>query len=284
MIILGEDLVTVKISKMTEENEETSQARKRILTTIGNKKCPWGCIYCFVDSENYPGLNRIDRPDAENVYHLTDKSVDIIQPAADVEITLVPDYTDLLNKLADFGKHISFSTKSRIRNLKLDELRIIHEKLSAKGAILQIAVSILKLNDWHEIEQRTPSPFERIETLKLLYETGIATSVAFRPLLPFITRGEIEEIVELTHRYTYAYLTGPVYLTPALIKYMTEKGHKYILDKKQVNWIPNNPIMDVVQSPELEKILIDCAEKYKVPVFKSNIDLVAALAQKFVNP
>ncbi len=149
-----------------------------------------------------------------------------------------------------------------------------------QGAILQIAVSILVLNNWREIEKNTPSPYERIETLKHLHEAGIHTSVAFRPILPFITPEEIEEIVELTHRYTYAYLTGPVYLTPALINYINNKGYKYTRDKKQVSWIPGNPSMDVVQSLHLEKLLTDYAQYYQVPVFKSNIDLVKAIGRK----
>lgn len=282
MLIIDNDFMALKFKKMLDEQKDI-RTQKRVLTTIGTKKCPWGCIYCFVDNENYPGLNRIDIPNAEEVYQLTDKCVSIIQPAADVEISLVSGYTDLLDKLSELGKHISFSTKAKLTKTKLDELKRINEKLIKKGSILQIAVSILKIDDWQEIEVRTPSPFERIETLRNLFESGIPTSVAFRPLLPFINPREIKEIVELTHNYTYAYLTGPVYLTPALKKYMLHKGYYYDIERKRVNWIPDNPEMELVQSPELEKELIRMADKYSIPVFKNNIDLVRYLGEKFTS-
>src|SRR5689334_1417186 len=105
MLFMNNEITAIKFKAMQEEEKNKIGIHTRVLTTIGTKKCPWGCIYCFVDNENYPGLDRIDVPNAEEIYHLTDKSVDIIQPSADVEISLVPGYTDLLEKLAGLGKH-----------------------------------------------------------------------------------------------------------------------------------------------------------------------------------
>ncbi len=255
------------------------ETNERILSTIGNKKCTYGCIYCFVDNENYSGLERIDNVNAENIFNLKSKKLKIIQPAADVELTLVPDYIGLLGKLIPYKKHISFSTKTRAKNLDISGLIKINEELMKSDYFLQVAVSILKLNEWRELELKTPSPFERIETLKILFDAGLKTSVAFRPLLPFINKSEIEEIVELTHRYTYAYLTGPTYLTPALKKYMAEKEYNYDCKQKAVSWIPNKPSMDFIKSEVLEKHLKISANKYNLPVYSNNVDLVLSLAK-----
>jgi DNA repair photolyase len=268
---------------MPNEDYKTSEyshesGSKRILTSVGGK-CPLGCIYCFVENEKYSPLPKIDKVEVEKDILSGLEDADIIQPSADVEFFLAPNFFATLEKLVNYGKSISFATKSKVPPELAAKLVNYHNKLLESGAILQIAVTITRLKDWQEIEHFAPSPQSRIESLKNLYDCGIPTTVAIRPMLPFTQPEEIEEIVRLTYKYTYGYLSGPIYLTPQIKAYMAAKGMNYDSEVQVVGWLPDNPKMEVILSSHLENHLSACASQWGLPLFSSNIEAVQKLTR-----
>jgi DNA repair photolyase len=259
-------------------------SHKRLITSIGNKKCPLGCIYCFVDNVNYTGIPKLNIDSAKSILSQIDMGVEVLQPSADVELFLVPNWLEILEKLAEFKKHISFATKSKISDKKMMFLAHLNSELNKSGAILNIAVSITNLNDnWRDIEKNTPSPDERIETLAMLFKHGIPTTVAVRPILPFLSTCDIDKIVEATYRYTYGYLSGPLYLTEEMKHYLIGKRYNYKTIIKEVEWLSGHPSMEVIESPLLEKYLVDKAKQYDIPVFQNNIDAVLKIKQNLLS-
>jgi len=253
-------------------------SRKRIIASIGNAKCPLGCTYCFVDSVNYRGLPRADS--AESIWTDIDQDVEILQPAADVELFLVPNWLGILTKLARLKRSISFATKYKLSDYKARILGRINAELNKDGAILNVAVSITNMGDsWKEVELRTPSPAERVQTLANLFRNGIPTTVAIRPMLPYLTTADIDTIVDATKEYTHGYLSGPLYLTEEIKSYLRARGCSYETIVKEVAWLPDRPLMEVIESPDLERYLVAKAKRHGLPVFANNVDAVLKLRE-----
>lgn len=266
-----------------EKGGSSDETQKpRILTSVGGK-CTLGCIYCFVENDNYLPIPKVDEGGIGKNIASQLENAEIIQPSADIEIFQAPNYLLTLEKLLSYSKPISFATKSKVSPGLASKLANYHKILLESGAILQIAVTITRLKDWHDIEPFAPSPQARIETLKNLHEYGIPTTVAVRPMLPFTQPEEIEEIVNLTYKYTYGYLSGPLYLTPKIKDYMSAKGMVYDLEFQQVEWLPGKPSMEVIRSNRLEDCLSECASKRGLPLFSSNIEAVKKLLHKMIN-
>ena len=74
---------------------------KRIFASVTNKKCPYGCIYCFVNSTQYK--RGIDIKNKKKFSELIERC-SIIQPACDSELLLEKNWFELLVELAQYGK------------------------------------------------------------------------------------------------------------------------------------------------------------------------------------
>jgi DNA repair photolyase len=264
----------------TRYKVEVNDGKSRLLASMGNSKCPLGCIYCFVDSAEYKGLEKIDKDHNFEILKIAATSVDIIQPACDIEIFLVPQVLEKLSELAELGKTISFATKFRLTKKTAIKLSSLNKQLSKQGAILQIAVSFSRLENWKEIELYAPSPAERLKTLKLLYENHIPTTVAIRPLLPFVPENELEELIDYTQQYCYGYISGPVYLTPALKTYMQQRKFEANIEVETVSWMKDNPNVETIRSKRLEQVLETRAKLYNKFVFADNLSAVMFLINR----
>jgi DNA repair photolyase len=268
----------MRLFTQTKEN-----GRKRVLATVGEKKCPLGCIYCFVENPDYPDFPRIDTPQAQDIIEKTAKEVDVIQPACDVELLLLPNALQILEELSKYGKSISFATKANVNERTAELLAGIHNKLVKVNAILQIAVSLTRLVHWQDVERFTVSPELRIKSLKTLYGYGIPTTVAIKPLLPFVPSNEICDIVSMTQKYCHGYLTGPTYLTPALKEYMHKINYRFedLIQIRRTPWMIGSPSLETISSPHLERALTLKSSSFNLPVFTDNISATLTLSQKY---
>ena len=88
----------------------------------------------------------------------------------------------------------------------------VNKLLSVNKKVLNIGVTIIKIDNYKELEPNAPTPIARIETLKKLYNVGIKTNVIMRPIFPNLTSSEIEYIIEKTYNYAVGYLVGPLYI------------------------------------------------------------------------
>lgn len=118
-------------------------------------------------------------------------------------------FINLVSELASLNKDISFSTKSRISDEIIGELKDISYTMRKKGRFLVPSVSIIATDSSIILEPNAPSPYERFETVRKLHQSGLHPIVNIRPVLP-VTE-EHQEIIDRTRGFASAYMTGPLY-------------------------------------------------------------------------
>lgn len=253
----------------------------RLLGTAGEKGCKFGCLYCFTQDPNYTRCPSLDSKRPSNLIAESNK-VEIVQPACDTELFLLDDWQGYLDTLVSTGKTISFATKATLIDSEIEYLKKINELLISRGVVLHICVTIVQLHDWQDIEPNAPSPKDRIKFLRKLWEAGIGTCVAIRPMMPFLEERELEEIVSKTYRFCYGYLSGPLYLTQKLKKYLSDKGIVYETTLRKVGWQKGKPEIEVIHSQNLEEQLEKLSKSYGRKYFQNNYQAASYVCQKRV--
>lgn len=244
---------------------------KRLLGTAGQKGCKFGCIYCFTQD---PTFTRCPTLDTDRPRDLVARShpVDVVQPACDTELFLAPNWRDYLDNLTSTGRIISFASKATVSDDDITFLKRINEMLQSRNAVLHICITIVRLRLWEELEPRAPSPDERIRFLRQLWEAGIGTCVAVRPMVPFVGTDELSELVSRTYRFSYGYLSGPLYLTRRMRQLMDAKGIDYKSAVRQATWQTDQPELQAIESPQLEEELAALVRARGREFFKNNTD------------
>jgi len=248
----------------------------RVLGSMGDKACPLGCIYCFVNAPGYQGPGKVDTPDGmqELAYNIEGGNIKIIQPVCDMELFLVKNWPEKLMQLTTHGLSIDISTKLALEKNEIEHLKAVDQKLKEQGALLHVAVSLTRLHDWKEIEQFTPSSEQRIVTAQKLSEAGIATSIALRPTLPFVSAGEFEELIQRTAPFVDSYLSGPLYLTPKMKQYMNTKHPDYQVEIFSPKWMKGKPKIEAVNTYNAVAVVKGIAAQYERPLFDSTTQVV----------
>jgi len=185
----------------------------------------------------------------KGVAYLTEKQHELINKLPE-EISLVMIGCDteflqnkkeairVLETLSTLGKDLSVITKLTLTNQYIERLRAIAEDMEKRGNLLALSVSLTCDDSAKLWEPRVPSPARRVETLRAVYDAGIKTMVALRPLLPTITEEELARVVEMTRGCCFGYYSGPLYLKsmdhPLLP--MDRTGLK--VERLQPHWMP----------------------------------------------
>lgn len=118
----------------------------------------------------------------------------------------------ILEYLITLKKDLSMITKLSLSSEYIQKLQIHSEKANIQGNLFTFSISLPCAYPSPEWEPKVTSPVKRIETLKNVYESGIKTFVAIRPLLPTVTTEEMEDIVSQTKDFQNGYYSGPLYL------------------------------------------------------------------------
>ncbi|MBI3899733.1 MAG: PA0069 family radical SAM protein [Gammaproteobacteria bacterium] len=176
--------------------------------------CEHGCVYCFArPSHSYLGLSPgldfetrlFAKPDA--AARLIDElrapsyrpspialgiNTDAYQPVERrLRIT-----RSILEVLAACDHPLTIVTKSALVERDLDLLAPM-----AKKNLVQVFFSITTLK--HELarklEPRTTAPQRRLQALQTLSAAGVPTGVLVAPVIPVLTDGEMESILEAAH-------------------------------------------------------------------------------------
>ena len=249
----------------------------RLYASVTQKKCPFGCIYCFVDSKQYKrGIDIKTKQNDELI-----KGCNIIQPACDSELLLEPDWFELLYNLVDFGKSISFATKKYITYDESKRLKKIDDMLREKGEVLNVGITICKYNNYKEIEPFAPDPQKRIEGLINLYEMGIKCNVIIRPIFPNNPIDDFYEIINRTKKYCYGYLLGPLYMNQRVKEYLNQYllNNSYdFIEKRRPEWNQMSEI-DVLYPRKIMKELREYIINGGSRVFDSNEKCIKVLKE-----
>jgi DNA repair photolyase len=226
------------------------------------RQCPFGCRYCFAKFDqfapNHP-LPRFSDNDA--------KEDDIIYPTCDGEFFIdsraKSELEDLVNSTRK-SVRVSISVKFSVREREARFLRALNDRLEGAGrGLIKCSISLSTKDQIDEIEPQTPGYGQRLRALRILAEERVPTSVNLKPILPFVSEAEYNEIVADTAPYTAAYLVGGLYIDAK-----SEFGQKIKLDyssfvsPRLVDWLPNRPEWEYCENPsQLKSIRQSIAAK-----------------------
>lgn len=173
--------------------------------------CEHGCIYCYArPSHAYlglsPGLDFESRlqakPDAAEILRkelakpgyrcapvALGMNTDAYQPIErEYRITRA-----ILEVLAECRHPVSMVTKSSLIERDIDLLA----PMAAQGlASVYVTITTLDRDIARRLEPRAAAPERRLETLRRLSEAGIPAGVMVAPVIPALTDGEMERILE----------------------------------------------------------------------------------------
>lgn len=169
----------------------------RVLVPVG-QACRFACKYCYTRS----GEVGPSKADAEEILcqfeaFTTTTTFEHIQFGYDGDPFDRPERGILmLQRLADIGKNMSFSTKALIEKETLEALATINEKMASFNHSFVAFISLACWDSAAIIEPHTPTPQERMLSIKNLKSVGIPTFLALRPILPNVSPTEYEKLVK----------------------------------------------------------------------------------------
>ncbi|RLF29713.1 MAG: hypothetical protein DRN05_01030 [Thermoplasmata archaeon] len=170
------------------------------------QNCEFKCCYCDSSTENtvYIKINAAQILEIElkklqkNHKRKNDKGFIIIGSISDPYQEAEKEYgitKNLLETIRQHGFPCHILTKSTLI------LRDVDTLVEMKKAVVTISMISLDENISNIFEGKTPSPMERLKTVKKLSEKGIQAGIAVIPLLPYIVEDELKDIIEMAYRH-----------------------------------------------------------------------------------
>lgn len=240
------------------ENNGLKIDKERVLT-YSKLLCPLGCTYCFVDEmtqEQEKGVSYLSVKQIQLLHNLPEH-VRLIMLGCDTEFFQnKKDAIDVLNRLKKLGKDISVITKLPLSESYIKEVVLIAKEIEQNGNVFSFSISIpcLSNSSIEKYEPGVPTPSRRIETLKAIFNEGLSTMVAIRPLLPDIKDGELDGIVELTKDFVVGYYSGPLYLKQDRVKVLLPSFE--IKEEGQPHWmLDGNTYQEVKKDGQMEYLV-----------------------------
>ncbi len=194
--------------------------------------CEHGCIYCYARPSHAwldlsPGLDfesrLLHKPEAPELLRgelsqsgyrcapiALGANTDVYQPVEREQLLT----RRILEVLDEYSHPVMLITKSALIERDLDILSRM-----ARHNLVQVAISFSTLdsNLARRLEPRAATPRRRLETLKRLAQAGVPTGVLVAPIIPVLTDGELERILQGAReaggvfcRYTLLRLPGEV--------------------------------------------------------------------------
>jgi DNA repair photolyase len=245
------------------ENNGLKIDKERVLT-YSKLVCPLDCTYCFV--------NEMTQEQEKSVSYLTTEQVHLLQNLPEhVKLIMLgcdteffqnkKDALSVLNTLKNLGKDVSVITKLPLSDAYIQEISLIAKEMEDKGNIFSFSISLpcISENSIQKYEPKVPTPERRIETLQKVFNNGIPTMVAIRPLLPDLEDSEVEAIIDATKDFTIGYYSGPLYLKQETVKILLP-GFK-IEEEKQPHWmLDGNPFQEVIKDGQMD-LLVSLVKK-----------------------
>lgn len=219
--------------------------------------CPLDCKYCF--SEDLTNVQR-----GSTVY-LSEEQFKLLQNLPENTKTIMlgcdteflqnkNEALDILKRLSVLGKDISVITKLILDDNFVESLRIISNEMKNNNNIIVFSTSIPCFDSSSKWEPKVPKVEKRIDTLRRIYNTGISSMVAVRPLIPNIEKSEIDKIIELTNPYVFGYYSGPLYMKDfdeELLQRNELEKLDCTFEKVEPHWMPKGNKFIKIENPEL---------------------------------
>ncbi len=259
--------------------------KNRVLVPVG-EPCPFACRYCYTRGGEV-GLARVSEQDILSRFRqfVEQNSFETAQFGYDGDPFARPERgISMLRELATMQKHLNFSTKAALSNSTLEALSTIRSSMEEAGKTLSALVSLSCWDSAPIVEPHTPSPQERILTVKNLKGIGVPVFIAIRPVLPHIADDEYERIVtEGIAAGSEGFVVGPLYsdargqfvrfIPPAVLK---ETPHQTCT----VSWSAHAPTWTRYEDPDRLQRLIHMIEQLGSRGFLSSSEAMDLMQRK----
>jgi len=251
----------------------------RVLVPVG-EPCPFNCKYCYTRSgEVGPARIEIEEIVQALQTFAQQKNFETIQfgydgdPFANQERGIT-----ILQKLAEMDKHVNFSTKALIGDQTLMALQKIQCKMELFNKTLSALVSLSCWESANFVEPHTPTPQERMITIKNLKSIGVPTFISVRPILPMIKDTEYEGLIDEGLLVgCEGFILGPLYSDDKgrFVRFIPSEVLKNVPSTKvTVPWSAHSPVWtryeDKLRLQEIELMIREKGGR----VFTSSADAV----------
>lgn len=247
---------------------------------FSGSSCPFKCQYCFA------GFSQYQPHQAFEVRSLT-SDAEIYYPSCDSEAVIS---NDLLAEVFAAIRQtranaiVSISTKAPILKAALRCLSEINNYLESEGrGFVKVSVSIPTKSLIGEIEPGTASFAVRRRNLEELAHVGIKTSINLRPLLPFVTDDEYQEIIEETAVLAKRFLLGPLYVDVKSRFFNRWIKGRYHTTLRRVAWASGGPLWHAVESGDQMTRIANVVRECGGRVFDNDGDVIADIRNSLMH-
>lgn len=230
--------------------------------------CPHGCKYCYASfmkrftghTEDWGTFIDIKRCDKKiDIKKLEKKSL-FLSSVTDCYNEYEEKYEitrNILKQLIDVDVNINISTKSKLVLRDLDILKKLKN--------INVSISINTLDERFREDMDNGSSIEdRLNTLKILHENGIYTTLFMSPIFPYIT--EIKSIIEKSRDFVDEYYFENLNLRGSykskILNYIYENYPKFYDEYIKI-YVKNDKSYWINLSKKIEKYCLNNNIKYR---------------------
>ena len=157
--------------------------------------CGHGCIYCY--ATYIPHFYQPRRK--KNLLNRVKRDLDKIPPDSLISISNSSDpYIPLEAKFKDTRECLKLFQNKKVRILLITKSDLVVRDLDILRKLkvaVTISMSSLREEIYRRLEPKAPSPAARLTALKKLNREGIPTGLRIDPIFPYLTDGEVENIL-----------------------------------------------------------------------------------------
>jgi len=159
--------------------------------------CSHNCIYCYATAY-IPNFYRPRRK--KDLLKKVKKDLEKVPENSLISISNSSDpYQHFEKTFRDFRECLKIFQNYNFRILIITKSDLVLRDIDIlKNLRCAVTITITTLNEeiYKKLEPNTPHPEKRLKALEILSKAGIPTGLRLDPIFPFLTDGEIEEIVK----------------------------------------------------------------------------------------
>ena len=256
------------------------------------KHCPYSCAFCYVqdDFNSYPSVSEDrlieflrENEGKYNIIYVSGDTDSFAPPRTEAGLNL------LLRISKEFNCNLLFTTRTIFSKIQLEIISEVVKNQKANGKQLYACISITRYSDELSYLEPfpIPSPKDRINTLKGLYDAGATTVLAMRPFLPVVPIDDYLTILDKTRGYVDIALGEHFYFIRdgkickrVFPEGITDDIEKNITRNNKMSFDTNNSDWDIWYSAEYEEAIRKKCEQYDIVFSMHSSDAIKKHARK----
>lgn len=269
-------------------DDESSFKIKRVFASFGGK-CRYKCNHCYTFINDFTVLKH------NSIFDITEnlekKDFNIIYISGYNENFIVPQAgVELIEKLYDrFRCHILFTTRNTFDSNSIKRIVDLNNIMYNDRKKLFACISISAYESYKKLEPSVliPTPKQRIEFIKKLYEYNVSTFLTLRPVCPdsFIPTKEYIYILDEMAGNCTGVISSGIVVNSEILKQLNGFPIEFDFEEKPI--MPclhqDNLVVKYVEVERELEIIKDYCMKKKIPFYSGSIDAIKSSMNYFKN-